>query len=649
MVFGWAGQILKLDLSNMVASTVPTQSYTKHFIGGRGISVKMLYDEVKPKVSMFDPENKICFAPGVLTGTPATGSSRAKITALSAGGLLRNSGIGGHVPEAIKLAGYDLIMAEGKAEKPVYAFVNGDSVEFKNASHLWGKDVYEAQQLIKDELGKGIEILCIGPGGENEVAFGSVHTDWSSVAGRCGFGGIMGSKNLKAIAVRGSGSIKIAKLEEFLKVAQEQREQFASREEDIEDMRHGGDRWLAHNGQNGGTFARGNWEDYKGPLDWDNMKIGTMDELAQQYGAGPLVCGSCPISHFILYDIPQVGKGAAKCTGTTNVTGTLWVNDWKDAFHFYNLMNRYGLDCMSTSNIIAFLMELYDKGIITEKDTDGIAMERGNNEAILAAIHKIGRQEGFGKLFKNGVVQGAKQIGRGAEDYAMAVKELELEPWEYRAIKALALGVVTNSKDNIDALPENLYRWLEAPDEKTKIHWQKEAEKLYGEKEAAIPSSYEGPPSAIVYEEGAVAASDMVGMCKWLIPFYMTEHYDVQAKLFSLATGVELDEEGLLFAAQRVITLERAFNVIRGVKRKSDTLPKRMFKEPVPTGPFKGDRLDKAKFDKMLSKYYALRDYDSDGVPTEASFTKYGLTSEWKSFKKLVPSSEKEATKGKIK
>jgi aldehyde:ferredoxin oxidoreductase len=291
---------------------------------------------------------------------------------------------------------------------------------------------------------------------------------------------------------------------------------------------------------------------------------------------------------------------------------------------------------MSTASIIAFLMELYDRGIITVKDTDGIPMKKGDENAIIAAIHKIAKQEGFGKLFKYGVTDGARKIGRGAENYAMAIKGMELQPFEYRAIKQAALAAATNTKDIIDAVNLVWYDWQAASDKATKDAIEKKAVELYGTREAAFPESYQGAVIATATDEGKTAAVDMVGVCKWLIPWFLTESLDVPAKLVSLATGVEMSETDLLCAAQRVVTLERAINVMRGMRRKDDTLPKRLFEEPVPSGPVKGARLEKAKFDKMVDDYYALRGYDKDGVPKEETFRKYGLSSEWKVFEKKV-------------
>ncbi len=638
MSCGWAGKILRVDLTNRESSVEPVEPYTRSFIGGRGISVKKIYDEVDPQLSPYDPGNKLCFGPGVLTGTPAAASGRLKVTGMAAGGLLRHAGLGGQAPAEIKWAGYDLIIIQGKADKPVYIRIHDDSVEIKDAGHIWGKDVYETQEILKDGLGDSFEVICIGPGGENALSFASIHTGWGSAAGRCGFGGVMGSKNLKAIAVRGTRGLKIAKTEEFLEVAEEQRRSFAANELVIDEIKAGGDKWVAWSGEHGGIMARGNFE----ACDWGTLHFPKLDDFASKYRVGPHGCPSCPISHFEVYDVPGIGRGAAKCVGVQSIA-TLWTNDENLWFHAYNLMNRYGMDVCSTANIIAFLMELHEKGIIMAEDTDGIPMIKGDRNAIISAIHMLAKQEGFGKLFKDGVVQGAKKLGRGAEDYAMATKELELQPYELRAFKQAALATVTNTKDCIDAFGVLPYVWAAAKDDASRHYWEKQAEELYGTSEAAIPNSYLGAATATVAEEGRHAAADIVGVCHILIPRFMAPHFDIQARLLSLATGMEITEDELLFVAQREVTLERAFNVMRGVRRKDDTLPKRFFEEPVPGGPYKGERLLKAEFDKALDEYYALRGYDKDGIPKKEAFKKYGLLSEWEAFKKKVPGRGNEA------
>jgi len=643
MSFGWAGQILKIDLSNRRSDTDSIEQYARSFIGGRGVSDKIIFEEVTRELSQFDPANIICFGPGVLTGTPSAGSSRLKVSAIGEGGFLRHAGLGGDIPRTIKLAGYDLITVQGRAEEPLYIYICNDQVQFRKASHLWGKDVYESQAIIRDEIGKSVDVMCIGPAGEKAVAFGSIHTGWGSAAGLGGLGGVMGSKNLKAIAVTGTRDIHIAKMTEFLEAAEQQRVSFANSEAAIQDMRLGQGWRLAYKWTTYGIGSKGNFESVPGLND---LVIPPMDDFANKYGVAPLVCGSCPVSHNYRYDVPGIGKGGAKCTGLHSVTATLWNKDWTLGFQAYNLINRYGMDVMAATSIIALLMELYAKGIISSKDTDGIPMVRGDKNAIINIIHKLGRQEGIGKLFKDGIVEGAKKLGRDCEQFVMAVKGQALQPYTFRVNKQFALATATNTKDMIDAVNIIAYGWQEAATPEIKQEYEKLAEKEYGVKETAFPYSYKGAAWPTAIEEGKVALGDMLGVCKWLITWFMTSSFEVPAKLFSLATGVSMTEDDLLFAAQKVITLERAINAIKGMRRKDDILPERFFSEPEPGGPYKGEKLEKGDFQSMLDAYYFLRGYNSDGVPTEETFHKYGLVKEWGKFAKNCSSEQKIPQKG---
>jgi aldehyde:ferredoxin oxidoreductase len=264
-------------------------------------------------------------------------------------------------------------------------------------------------------------------------------------------------------------------------------------------------------------------------------------------------------------------------------------------------------------------------------------MVKGDAAAIIPAIHKLGRQEGFGRLFKEGVKAGAAKIGRGAVDYAMSVKGLEMQPMEYRFMKPMALSNATNTKDVIDAPCDVVYGWVLAADAEAKERIEKDAEEVYGTRDAVRPDRVDAAAIPVVDYETKVNAADMIGVCKYIIPMFFLKFLDVQARLASLATGVEISEENLMTAAQRVTTLERAYNVIKGMRRKDDTLPKRIFKEPVPGGPRKGERLTRADFDKMLEHYYALHSYDNRGIPKKEAFRQFDLMEEWKAFKEKVP------------
>jgi aldehyde:ferredoxin oxidoreductase len=633
MSLGWSGKILRVDLSNGRTWTEDTEPYTRLFIGGKGINVKMMYDEVGPKVGPFDPDNMICFGPGVLTGTLAPAHSRMKITSVSPNGLLQNSGIGGYIPAEIRKAGYDNITIQGKSDKPIYLYINNDKIEIRDATHIWGKDTQETQRAIKDEIGDWVKVACIGPAGENLVSFSCIVTGKGSAAARGGFGAIMGSKNLKAIAARGTGHVKIARPSEFLETCKQTHLWLPDSNPLIrlQSKQGHGDKYSLGKLHEAGSTFLGNWEEHE--ASWDRIgDYGGAEEFYEECATHQYGCYGCPVHHFHIFNIPGMGRGTTKCTQWKAFASRVWVNDRKVIVQANTLCQNYGLDSTATGNAVSFLMELYRRGIIGGKDTDGIPIERGDQKAIFATIEKIGKQEGFGRLFRDGVLGAAKKIGNDAEKCAVVVNGQEAETYEFRAFRSHALaaaisdGSVSHAWTTVDVT-------ISAPREDR----EKLAQERFGSKEAAVPNSYEKKALLVFDQENRNTAGDMLGTCRWLIPWEITE-LDIPAKLFSQATGREITEHDLLQAAQRTFTLERAFRAGRGVRR--DTLPKRLFKTAVPDGIYKGERLDKQKFEDMLDEYYSLRGWDRNGIPLEEAFMKFGLTSEWKTFSKHLRKEE---------
>jgi aldehyde:ferredoxin oxidoreductase len=625
MLFGWTGNILRIDLSNKRSSTESTEPYTQSFIGGKGINVKIMYDEVGPEIGPFDPENRICFGPGVLAGTLAPAHSRMKIASVSPNGHLQNSGIGGYIPAEIRKAGYDNLIIQGKSDKPIYLYIDNDKVEIRDATHLWGKDTQETQRAIKGEIGDWVKIACIGPAGENLVSFSTIVTGVGSVAGRGGFGAIMGSKNLKAIGVKGSGQVRVARPSEFLSACKEISLWLPESTPVIKSMSKDGhgDKWLINYGHESGLGVTGNWEEKDVSLD----KIGDFggaDEFYDEFATHQYGCFGCPMHHFHIFHIPGRCRGATKCAQWA-FSGPVWVNDRKVIVQAGILCNNYGLDSGETCNAVSFLMELYYRGIISEKDTDGIAMRRGDENAIFTTIEKIGKQEGFGRFFKKGVWGAAKEIGKEAEECAVVVNGQVVEPYEVRAYKSSALAAALT--DGTARYGGFIAEYLYFGD---KERAEKIAQEITGSREAAVPTSYGKKAQGTWDYENRNTAIDLLGTCSYFIPVGVTHKLDIPAKLFSLATGRDTSEEDLLWASQRILTLERAFRVKRGIRR--DALPRRLFETTVPYGIFKGERLDREKFEKMLDEYYSLRGWDKDGIPTEETFKKFDLSSEWESF-----------------
>jgi len=636
---GYAGHILRIDLSRKEVSTESVDRYTRSFVGGRGITVKIAYDEVDPGISPFDPDNRLVLGPGVLTGTPAPGTGRMKVTAMCPNGLLASAGLGGFIGPEIRYAGYDTIIVQGKADSPVYLYIRDDAIEFRDAVHIWGEDTWETQQKIKAETGDpDVQVMCIGPAGENLVSFAGIMTGMFSAAGRGGFGAVMGAKNLKAVAVRGKRGIEVADVEEFLQLSLETCKNIPKSPDFLKMVRSGVfDPTRTH--LNKGMAVFGNWEDD----DWDTIGAGDypagIKELWSRYAVDRTGCSGCPMHNFTVFDVPGIGVGAPKCVFSAVLNFPIWTKDCRLLFHVGYLCNRYGLDFSSTGNVIGFLMDLYHRGIIAAKDTDGIPMRRGDKDAVISTIHKTARYEGFGKLLRDGVLEAAKTIGKGAEERAVHVKQLEMQSYEYRAYKGVALAAAVAGKDQLEALPVFEYGRYEPgrPEQ-----W---AEELYGTKKAADPPSYEKKALSVWDFENRYSGMDMLGMCKFFL-MILTPYLKTPARLLSLATGMDTTEDELLTAAQRVRTLERAFNVLRGIRRKDDTLPKRLFETPVPGGRFKGHTLDRKKFDRMVDEYYALCGWDDDGIPKEETFSRFGLSSEWQAFQKRMKNNVEPPDKG---
>lgn len=623
MSFGWSGRILRVDLSKKESTIEAIDPYTS-FIGGRGINTKILYDEVGPDVGPFDPENRLIFGLGVLTGTPAPTSSRTAITTLCPNGTIGTSGFGGFVGAEIRQAGYDNIIIQGISDKPVYVYLHDDTVEFRDASKVWGKDTIEAPEIIRNEIGDpDVQVACIGSAGENLVSFACVRAGIQAASGRGGTGAIMGSKNLKAIAVRGKRGIQIAKPGEFLKVANEtgkmlldnQKPQPTSTKISYKSVD------LNASPNDRGVSVFGNFE----AVDWE--EIGAQNfahggvEYYDKYYYARVGCNGCPIFRcYRICDDPETGLGTAKCYAPVMFTFRVWNREFAVMEAAGHLCNKYGLDVLSTANIIAFLMELYHRGIITEKETDGIPMKRGDKEAIITTIHKIGRQEGFGRLFRDGVLSGARKIGRDTEEFAMAVKGQEIGLHEFRGRKGTALVLAVNTKRGGGEYPHPENIWS-----KNKVS-----------NEAIYPSSYENKAEMVYESTHEQMIPDLLGICKNYTVWAPKHSLEYPIKLFSLATGVETSVEELTTAAKKVQLLERAFDILHGIRKKDDTLPDRMFKTAVPGGPLKGERLEKDKFDKMIDEYYELCGWDIDGIPKEETFKNFGLSSEWGTFKERL-------------
>jgi aldehyde:ferredoxin oxidoreductase len=609
---GWMGKILKIDVGTGKVETSPTDAYVDDYLGGRGIGLRLVYDLLKPGTKALDPENPLIFSMGPLSGTAMPSAGRTDVTALSPQNNLRGrSNFGGYFGPEAKYAGYDHIVLTGRSEKPVYVLIHDDRVELRDASHLWGKDTYETQKLIQRELGDPeIKVVCIGPAGENLVRFACLITEYAGAAGRGGLGAVMGSKHVKAIAVRGHGSVGVARPDELLRESialnREIRESPACKELSA----FGVVRFVSVM-YKASFFPVGYFED----VDWEEMS----DRYAgpaylEKHQKKQVGCFTCPIRCKNFLHVPEFGKGFTTCEPWSGFTGAVWNTDMDVFWQGVQLANRLGMDSTEVSACIGLLMELHHEQLISPADTDGIAMERGSKDAILETVRKIAFREGFGAVMAEGQRAFAEKIGPKAVAKLDLVKGLAPHPYEFRAYHGTGLMQAVGHRGDPLPMRGSLleFEWSNAPD-----WFQQVGEKMYGHPGAAIPGAYEGKASAAILSEHNALAVDSMGVCTWPYANFVFHTIDRAVRMLQLVTGKDWDVPYVLQLSERMRNLERMFDVRQGLTRADDRLPSKFFETPLARGKYQGAVLDRAKFEQMKDEYYTLRGWDlQTGVPT---------------------------------
>ncbi len=620
-MYGWVGNIVNVDLSTGRATTEPTEPYVDQYLGGRGLGVRLIYDAWKPGSDPLGPDNPLIFNTGPLSGTALAGSGRVDVTAVSPMSNLRaKSNFGAYWGPELKFAGFDHLVIRGKADKPVYLYITDGHVEIRDAGDIWGKDTFETQKMIQSELGDPeIKVVCIGPAGEKQVKYACLITETGDAAGRTGMGAVMGSKNLKAVAVRGSGGIRVAKPQEFLdlsiRINHEIREHPAYQELSQWGVARG-----VHMMYQMGFFPVGYFED----VCWE--------DILEKYAAPKYVedhqlkntgCFCCPNRCMNFLSVDGIGKGVTSCEPFSGFTGAVWNLDMDTFWEATLMVNKMGIDCTETSATLGLLMELYHHGIITEKETDGIPMERGGKEAILGMIRKIGEREGVGDLLAQGQMAFAESIGPEAVEKVDLVKGLAPHAYEFRSFKGTGLMQAVGHRGDPLPLRGSLLEvdWHHAND-----WFQQVAGEQFGEPEAAIPTSYKGKARSAVISEHMERVADNLGVCKWLYGLFIYNDVNMITDVFNTVTGKDWDIARIMAVSERVRNLERMFDVRQGVSRKDDSLPKKFFEEPLQKGQYAGEVLDRDKFEAMKDEYYEIRGWDKEtGIPTREKLTELGL------------------------
>ena len=621
-MYGYNGKRLRVDLSsgNISVETIPAQ-HLKKWLGGRGLNSELLYREVGPEVEPLAPENRLIFGVGPLTGTFAPCSGRTTVTAKSPAQDppgFGDSNMGGHWGAELKYCGYDQLVIQGKSPEPVYLYINNDQVEIRSAAQLWGKNVPQTDAMLKDELNNHeLHAAIIGPAGENLVRYACILNDVYRAAGRCGMGAVMGSKNLKAVVVRGTKPVEIARPLEFFNVCAKARERL--KQDLMVQMLHDQGTWL--------LTMPANYE--HGWFCWKNFQEGYHPDAKQLSGdshrdnflAHREGCFGCPISCGRFSKITQ-GPYAGEITGgpeyetLTAVGPRVGVLDQASVIHNNKLVNELGLDSCSCGGAISWAMECYEKGLLTKEDTGGLALEWGDQELIDKLIKMIAAREGFGNLLAEGAHYAAKQLDLG-HYYVMAVKGHDMSQDDPRGLGfAFGLGFATGRRggDHLQGLP-----CLEL----TGAFYPGLVERILGTSEAEERLSPVKKPEMEKYSEDVKAVGDSLTQCAFTHTWSFAVLPEDMAEMLSTATGMDFTADELLQIGGRIVHLERAYWNRLLVGRMEDKNPRRFTEEPMPSGPNKGTLFPEAE---LLPRYYQVRGWDLEtGYPKTDVLLEYGL------------------------
>lgn len=600
-MYGYNGKILRIDLTNRNCTLEPLdEEKAKKFIGARGLGVKTLLEEIDPKIDPLSIENKLVIVTGPITGAPMPTSGRYMVvTKAPLTGTIAISNSGGKWGTELKNAGYDMIIVQGKSEVPVYVNIEDDKIEIKEADHLWGKTSLETTKILCNENNERAKVLCIGPAGEKLSLMAAIMNDIDRAAGRGGVGAVMGSKNLKAIVVKGSGKVKVFNEGEAKKVSLEKIK--ILREDPVAGgglPTYGSAVLVNIINENGVHPVRNFQKSYTDEADKISGETLTEDCLVRK---NP--CYRCPIAcgRWVKLD------DGTECGGPEYETLWSFGSDCDvydlNAINVANMLcNEYGLDTISAGATIAAAMELYEKGYIKDEDIkgDGLSLKWGDAEAVVGWTKKMALREGFGDKMADGSYRLCESYG--VPEFSMTVKKQELPAYDPRGIQGHGITYAVNNRGGC-----HIKGYMISPE-------------ILGYPEKLDRFSLEGKAAYAKIFHDLTAVIDSLGLC-----IFTTFGLGVQdyVDMYNVVVGGKLhDAESIMEAGDRIWTLEKLFNLEAGIDSSHDTLPKRLLKEPILEGPSKGCV---HKLSELLPEYYAVRGWDKNGIPTEDTLKKLGL------------------------
>ena len=606
---GYGGKILHVDLSSgEVTKRELDDGFARKYVGGNGFGARLLYDHVKPKANPLSPENCLILAPGAFCGAPVPVASKSGFYAKSPlTGAFGESMFGGGIGPELKYAGYDALVITGKAERWSYLWIDDADVSIRDATLLQGLSTFDSIKEVRDDLGDpNVMVAAIGPAGENLVKFASIECDYRQ-AGRTGLGAVMGSKHLKAIAVRGTGDLELADPKLMERLLAKWYDRISVHPHAIADIKYGTGEFIGVINEVYGVFPTRNWKDSS----FEGYKTIAPQYWVPKYLAKSKACFGCikPCGKLFIIDKgPYAGTvidgpefetqySLGGCVGNADPEALAKANE---------LCDSLGMDTISAGVVVAWAMECYERGLLTPKDTGGLELKFGDASAILGLLKMIANRQNIGDLLAEGAREASRRLGKGSDTFAIHVKGLELPAYDVRGLKGLALGFAVSTRGAC-----HLRSCAYAP-ELSGGWWRfKNVDRLSTRGKKYVKTA-----------EDVMTVYDTVGVCKFTRHFYFLEELK---GFFKAVQGYELKVKDMLELGERIYNLEKAFNVREGLDRRHDTLPPRVMGEPVQDGPSQGHLVSREDLDSMLNEYYSARGWDSSGIPTRAKLEELGL------------------------
>jgi len=608
--------VLRINLSTgKITKSELDRELVTGFLGGRGFNSKRLFDEIPRGLNPLSPESKLMFATGPLVGTMFPTACRFNVSAKSPlTGILGDSNAGGHFAAEMKYAGYDQIIIEGRSPEPVYIFIDDDLVRIEDAHQLWGRDVYETDTTLRENMkDNSVRTAIIGPAAEKGVRFAGIFADLMRAAARTGMGTVMASKRLKALVIRGSKPVQVANPERFMKISEEIEDAIYKHPQYWPRVKMGTTRILSPVNEMGLLPTRHFTEGV-----FEHAPEVSGERLAEKYNVKSRGCFSCNIPCSRFYNVQEGRFSGLKGEGPeyealSAFTARVGNPDLALALKANDMVNKLGLDALTTAECISWAMECYAKGWLSNEAADGLELSWGNCETILTLIEKIAGREGFGDILADGVRAASQKLGFG-EEIAMHIKGLEMIQADPRGLKGYGLGfsVASRGGDHLRAEP-----FIELSDD------PKRGIELFGVPEATRRLEWKGKGKLVSYFENWCAVVDALEVCKNIAENMEVLPFPKAAEAIHAATGLNMDAGAVVQVGERIVNIERAFLVREGVTRKDDAMPSRFLREPFTNGNSKGSVFEQ---EPMLDEYYAERGWDlRTGIPTRQRLRKLGL------------------------